>query len=295
MTRALRLVAALASAAACATAAAPLPPRRVVSWLVPYANVTTVEGYTSIWEQWGAAAARAPGLLVAGSAYALKHDGTLGYATTTAGEGLYGDLMEHYGFPALRAMNLSTLAMIYVTHEDGIAIMLKDPAPFIASVVNATLACHLQGVDIDYEPQSVTADLQASFMSFVAALADALAAHGLMLTIDVGPGCSSGTDCASLARIGNLTQVNTEDAFGVSGVSSFAQLVKTDQPALGPKWAPGFEPGNIGVPGYAAILQYAATGSTGVRSIATWAVHEANVGPQPQGLFDALVVFLLAE
>lgn len=35
-----------------------------------------------------------------------------GYADTNAGEGLYGVLMEQYGFPALLSMNLTTIALV---------------------------------------------------------------------------------------------------------------------------------------------------------------------------------------
>lgn len=278
-------------------AAAPLPPRRVLSWLVPYENITSVDGYRAAWAQWGAAGARAgPGFMVAGSAFALKPDGSFGYASTTAGEALYGTVMEQYGFPALRAMKLPTLAMVYFTHFSGIAIVVKNPAPFIAACVNATLANGLQGVDLDYEPQTVALHgLEAPVTAFFAALANALAAHGLLLTIDVGPGCGVGTDCTALAGIANLTQVNTEDAFNINGVADFTSVVQADLPALGAaKWAPGFEPGNLGVDTFASVLQYAAASATGVRNIATWAVHESNVGPQPEALFDALVAFVTA-
>lgn len=70
--------------------------RRALIWLVPYQDVTTVQGYLSIWQQIGthnakfhstraissanaAESGSTPvGYLVAGSAYALKQDGSLG-------------------------------------------------------------------------------------------------------------------------------------------------------------------------------------------------------------------------
>ena len=32
--------------------------RRFLSWLVPYDNVTSIEGYEQIWSQWGASSSR---------------------------------------------------------------------------------------------------------------------------------------------------------------------------------------------------------------------------------------------
>jgi hypothetical protein len=67
-----------------------------------------------------------------------------------------------------------------------------------------------------------------------------------------------------------------------------------DQQGLGEKWAPGFEPGNMKSNDGAAfkdIMSYIK--SSGVRTMATWEVHELNLGiPQPQWLFDAVNSFL---
>ena len=163
----------------------------------------------------------------------------------------------------------------------------------------------LQGVDLDYEPQNFRDALQQlratgelapdaldPTISFFTQAADALAAQGFALTIDVNGGCGD-VDCAAFAAIANLTQLNTEDTFGAGSVSNFLSFLSSDNKPLGGKWAPGFEPGNVGVDGFASILRYAAA-STTVRHLATWAVHEANVGPQPQGLFDAIEAFLAA-
>jgi hypothetical protein len=156
-------------------------------------------------------------------------------------------------------------ALVALNRTLGAAVDLPTTAAALACV-NATLANGLQGVDLDFEPQAVAGLAAAPIAAFFAALADALAAHGLLLTIDVGPGCGAGTDCASLARIGNLTQVNTEDGFNVGSVADFAAVVAADLPSLGAgKWAPGFEPGNLGVDTYASILRYAAASATGVR------------------------------
>lgn len=55
--------------------------KRALFWLVPYENVTTVEGYLSIWNQFSKY--YNPRMIVAGSSYALKHNGTLGYCVRT--------------------------------------------------------------------------------------------------------------------------------------------------------------------------------------------------------------------
>ena len=85
-------------------------------------------------------------------------------------------------------------------------------------------------------------------------------------------------------------QVNTMDSFGVRTVAQFQQQQRANQPALGSRWAPGFEPGGIGQAGLTTVLAYAATAN--VTALSTWAVHEANVGDQPQWLFDAVNAFL---
>ena len=48
-------------------------PRRVVWWLEPYANLTSIAEYTSAWRQWRDNAR--PGYVMAGSAYAVKTNG----------------------------------------------------------------------------------------------------------------------------------------------------------------------------------------------------------------------------
>ena len=245
------------------------------------------------------------------SAYALKHDSSLGYADTTHGEGLYGYYMEAYGFPALRKMGVPTLAMTYFTHQDGLKIVLKTPGPFIAALLNVTLTNKLAGVDLDYEPQAMAKAIEAlraeghafeervdPAIRFFTQAADALATHGLMLTIDINGGCdgsssSSSSNCDGFGTIGNLTQLNTEDGFGAHSIAAFQALVEHDNGPLNGKWAPGLGPAGLGAPMFTQILQYAAA-STNVTSIASWACHDANVGPQPQGLFDAIEVFLSA-
>jgi hypothetical protein len=139
--------------------------------------------------------------------------------------------------------------------------------------------------DLDYEPQQEDAALGASFMAFVAQAAAALAAKGLLLTLDIA-GCptSGGFDCAGAAALRGLAQVNTMDTFGA--VTDAA----TDQGALGGKWAPGFEPGSTGSAAFAAVTAHAAAAN--VSALATWEVHECNVGDQPQWLFDAVNAFL---
>ncbi len=57
-------------------------------------------------------------------------------------------------------------------------------------------------------------------------------------------------------------------------------------------WAPGFEPGNTGQSSFGAITAYMAAAASGVAGMATWEVHECNVGPQPQWLFDGVNAFL---
>ena len=62
---------------------------------------------------------------------------------------------------------------------------------------------------------------------------------------------------------------------------------------LGTKWAPGFEPGNMkdNPAAVKQILGYLK--GQGVTTLATWEVHELNLGvPQPQWLFDDINAFL---
>ena len=112
--------------------------RSALFWLEPYANLTTVADYRAAWQQFSTNAR--PGYIMAGSAYALKPNGSLGFADTAAGEGLEGELMERAGFPALQQMGLRTIAMVYVTHEQAIRAMLQNPAPFIAKRASLSAA-----------------------------------------------------------------------------------------------------------------------------------------------------------
>ena len=283
-----------------------LPTRNALLWLVPYSDVVTVDGYVSMWGQLRNSTGGRAGYMAAGSAYALKHNGSFGYADTAAGEGLYGDTMERYGFPALKQLNLSTLAMTYFTHYDGMAIVFNNPAPFIEQLVKKVLQQGLMGVDIDYEPQNAAAaekkvmsdpgrpSSAVDFHGFIVALAKALSSHGLILTIDVGGSCGGnfGPGCAAFADIPGLVQMNSEDTFGVGSVSDFQTALQNNYAAgLGSLWAPGFEPGNCGPSVFSQVLAYAAS-SSNVTRLATWAVHEWNVGPQPQWYFDAINAFL---
>ena len=286
------------------TAAAPVPaaaaapvPRSALMWLVPYSNLTTVEQYASAWSQLGAAA-KGRRLIFAASAYALKaENASLGYATTPAGEATGGLQMETLGFPALRAMNVTLVAMVYVTHSAAIATMLQNPAPFIAELVAKAEEQRLAGFDIDYEPQGVAAlGLGAAFMQFLTTLSAALATQGRFVTIDIG-GCDPSFfafDCAGLSDptvMAGLRQVNTMDSFGASNVATMQRLLQSDGAALAGRWAPGFEPGNIGETSFAAIAAFL-TATPSVRTLSTWAVHEYNVGPQPDWLLAGITAFL---
>ena len=266
------------SLAAAAAAAPPAQLRRAVQWLVPYGNLTTASQYEAIWAQLKEHHRPAQNLYAA-SAYALKeNNASLGYATTPAGEASYGLQMETLGMPALRAMGLggeALLGMVYVTHTDAIARMLANPTAFIAQLVAKVEEQQLGGVDLDYEPQAVAAAERAnaakglgsaaSFMQFIERLAAALAAKGAIVTIDIS-GCPSsyGFDCAGAANasfIPGLALVNTEDAFGAGSLDDLKSLQQTDgtAAALGARWAPGWEPNNIGPAAFAAALQYLAS------------------------------------
>ena len=259
--------------------------------------------YAEIWKQFGGANKR-PGYIMAGSAYALKPNGSLGYAATAAGEGVGGELMERCGFPALRQLGFgnSTIAMVYVTHNQAIEKMLANPAPFIAELLAKAEAVGLSGFDIDYEPQQQQQQQQlftgAAFMAFLGQLAAAMESKGLTLTIDVG-GCPqfNSFSCAGAKELPGLGQTNCMHTFGSSSLPMFKQLAGGDAAGLGAKWAPGFEPGNMKENDGAAfqsIMDYLRT--SGVSRIATWEVHELNIGvPQPQWLFDAVNSFLDAE
>lgn len=287
--------------------ASALPPpspsgRRWLLWLVPYVNSTT-QDYQRFWQQIGALSSRTQGLGVAASAYALKHNGSLGYADTAAGEATLGYEMEAYGLPALRGFggNLSILGMLYFTHQDGIAVVLADPTPFIDAVVAKVVQQGLHGMDLDYEPQSVAAVERAraargeggvTFSVFLSRLAAALAAQGCVLTLDAeggSPGSCASLPCADWAKVEGLLAVNTMDTFNIRDAAGFKGMLATDLPVLGDKWAPGFEPANL-VSTLAGIVQAAVAG--GASQMASWAVHEWNTGLQPEELLDNIASFL---
>lgn len=128
------------------------PARHALFWLGPYSTINTTAGYEKVWHQW--ADNWRPGYIAAGSAFAVKHNGSIGFADTNAGEGLEGVLMAQYGFPALKKLNLTTLGMVYVTHTDGIAKILAQPAQFVSTLVGLAETYNLDGFDLDYEPQA---------------------------------------------------------------------------------------------------------------------------------------------
>jgi hypothetical protein len=280
----------------------PVGNRTALFWLEPYANLTTEAAYAQAWSQFGEN--KRPGYIMAGSAYALKLNGSLGYATTSAGEGKSGELMERCGFPALKKMGLRTIAMVYVTHFAAIKKMLSDPAPFIAELLEKAEAVGIDGYDVDYEPQQMEGveaaeqvDLREAFMGFLGNLGEKLESKGLTLTIDVG-GCPKFNDftCTEAKQITGLVQANCMHTFGSRSLSDFKMMAQGDQVGLGHKWAPGFEPGNMKAnpQAFGDILNYLK--AQGVGSIATWEVHELNLGvPQPQWLFDHVNAFLNDE
>eukprot|EP00040_Diaphanoeca_grandis_P003085 m.23715 g.23715 ORF g.23715 m.23715 type:complete len:316 (-) comp14320_c0_seq1:280-1227(-) len=271
--------------------------RQALFWLEPYTNLTSVADYKQAWRQWEHN--KRDGYIMAGSAYAAKINGSLGYADTAAGEGLEGLLMEEYGFPALKSMGLRTIAMVYVTHFAAIKIIVANPQPFIAQLLAKAKAVGLDGFDIDYEPQGVAhrpdlVELDAGFMQVLTLLATAMAKENLILTIDTGA-CPKFFDftCSAASQLVGLNQVNTMSVFNVRSLDDFKGQETMNLPTLGSKWAPGFEPGNLKANQgqvFKDILTYAAT--TNVRTIATWEVHECNVGDQPQWLFDVVNAFL---
>lgn len=182
--------------------------RNVLMWLVPYTNLTSVAEYVSAWSQ----LPNHPAYFYAGSAYALKDNASLGYATP-AGEAYDGIGMELYGFPALHQLGINSsriIGMVYITHSAAIATMLRDPGTFIDELVAKADEQDFGGFGIDYEPQQFAVD-GATFMNFITALAGRLAAQGRVLTVDIS-GCptSFGFDCAGLAspsKIPGLMQV----------------------------------------------------------------------------------------
>lgn len=132
-------------------------------------------------------------------------------------------------------------------------------------------------------------------MAFLALCASALEAKGLMLTIDVG-GCEGGGSdafqCSLVGTIPGLTSVNTMDSFGSNTIATMQQLQGINQGPLGARWAPGFEPGNLGEDTFSTIFGWLASPAANVSQIATWEVHEYNVGPQPEWLFTGINAFL---
>ena len=274
-------------------ASAAVPSRRVLWWMEPYGNLTSTAAYVDAWSQWGSAANHRAGYWMAGSAYAAKTNGSLGYADTSAGEGTNGALMEMYGWAAMHELNVTALALVYITHNAAITKILSSPQSFIDQLLaKATAFPTLAGFDFDYEPQTELSDLEAvAFMDFLASAATQLAARGLVLTIDVG-GCPAFHSflCSGAAAIPNLLQVNTMDSFGVSSVSAFASYVSQNNGTLKGQWAPGFGPAGSGQAAIHAIWSYLP--GAGINALATWEVHESNVGPQPQWLFDAANAFL---
>ena len=130
-----------------------------------------------------------------------------------------------------------------------------------------------------------------TLMAFLTSLADALTSAGLIMTIDIG-GCPSFHDfiCSGVTSIAGLLHVNTMDSFGATTVQAFQRNQRSDQAPLAERWAPGFEPGNIGETNFRAVTTYMA--SANVTAMSTWQVHEANVGDQPQWLFDAVNGFI---
>ncbi len=278
--------------------AAARPQRQALLWVEPYANWTTVADYQNAWAQ-VASYPQSSQYVIAGSAYAAEDNAThpLGYATTSAGEGLLGQAMEQLGFPALVNLNLTFIGMTYITHYAAIARIVADPQTFIAALLaKAEAVPGLKGFDFDYEPQQIArAGVSAAdFMSFLDLCASALAAKGLMLTIDVG-GCEGGgSDAFQCSLVGTIpmNSINTMDSFGTSTVAGMRQLQRLNQGPLGARWAPGFEPGNLGESTFTTLFNWLASPAANVSQIATWEVHEYNVGPQPEWLFAGINAFL---
>ena len=263
--------------------------RTVLFWLEPYHNLTSVQAYETAWRQWRVNAR--PGYLVAGSAYAAKRNGSLGYADTAAGEGKDGVMMERYGFPALQRMGIKTLAMVYITHEEAIAKIVARPGPFIQQLISKAEATGIHGFDFDYEPQQLRGNqtLANSFMDFLRQAAEAMSAHGLLLTIDIGE-CPGFGHCEAVRALPGIAQVNTMSTFGARSVAAFVSSSGQDRAGLSDKWAPGFEPANPGQRAFGEIVKHMLT--VGVNHMSTWEVHECNVGDQPQWLFDVINEFL---
>jgi hypothetical protein len=127
------------------------------------------------------------------------------------------------------------------------------------------------------------------FMAFLGKLATEMEKNHLILTIDIG-GCPQFNDFVCSGAMEGLAQVNTMHTFETNSVQSFKMLAGHDASALDNRWAPGFEPANCGPDVFGPVLKMAA--QMGAQRIATWEVHECNVGAQPQWLFDAVNTFL---
>ena len=120
-------------------------------------------------------------------------------------------------------------------------------------------------------------------------------AYALLAPSKQGCPASFDFDCTGVANastLPGLLQVNCEDSFGVASVADIKTLqAGPDGVDLGSRWAPGFEPGNVGEATFSAVTAYLG-GQARVRHLASWAVHEWNVGPQPSWLFDGFATFL---
>jgi hypothetical protein len=269
--------------------------RSVTFWVEPYANLTSVDAYKQAWRQFGTDP-NSQSFIMAGSAYAAKNNGSLGYANTKAGEGEHGYMMEQFGFPALKQLGLKTIAMVYVTHYAAIKAISAKPEAFIQQLVSKAKAVGIDGFDIDYEPQEDLPKEQqhamnAMFMQFMSKLGSAMEKNQLILTIDIGD-CPTFNDfdCATGLSITGLVQVNTMGSFGTKSIPDFQHSISQNSKALMQKWAPGFEPNNCGPTLFPKVIQYML--SANVSRMATWQVHECNVGDQPQWLFDAVGMFI---
>lgn len=90
-----------------------------------------------------------------------------------------------------------------------------------------------------------------------------------------------------------MSQVNTMSTFGAHGLQDIKQAAAVNQPTLREKWAPGFEPNNMGPGVFSDVTQWMVHNN--VTTMATWQVHESNVGDQPEWLFDVIGAFLDAN
>jgi hypothetical protein len=260
-----------------------------------YGNLSSIGAYKQAWRQFGNDPNK-QSFIMAGSAYAAKINGSLGYANTNAGEGKHGFLMEQYGFPALKEMGLKTIAMVYVTHYQSINAITANPEPFIQQLVSKAKTVGIDGFDIDYEPQAdltveQRSQMDSMFMHLMSKLGRAMDKNKLTLTIDIGD-CPSfnSFDCATGLEITGLAQVNTMGSFNTRSLSDFQHEISQNSKGLMQKWAPGFEPANLGTALFPECIKSMLAAN--VSRMATWAVHEYNVGDQPQWLFDAVHKFI---